>query len=392
MLKHIFTLFLNQKKTYGGMFVEQCIVFMVLLFCFLMIGEKASLYFASGMLDSENTFACYLSPLSVDANKALPGLYANMDRVVEKVKQASFVVAFGKSRGMVPYVRPEEFYPCDSILIDRKKMNVFLKIADEQMAKVFKPRLEEGVWLTGKVLDDGSYPVVITRQLKDEMGWKRGVGKKIYYDGAEYTVVGVISGIKQEPLKVSYPTMIISNFNCVLNKVDVEYTARIKKGEVDRFRDLLNREFYKMNGESCGVELSMTDLEKWKRSRMQGDYVALTVVLIPTLFLFVFAFIGTFGLYWLYASRRTKEFALRIVVGSTPGGLKRFVILEALLLTVLACLPGLVLFFWLYPVNRVNLFALLAACMVMVLFSVFSAWWPAYQVSRVNPVEAMREE
>ena len=40
----------------------------------------------------------------------------------------------------------------------------------------------------------------------------------------------------------------------------------------------------------------------------------------------------------------------------------------------------------------VNLLALGAACAVMMLFSVFSAWWPAYQVTKINPVEAMREE
>ena len=32
MMKHIFTLFLNQKRRYGGMLAEQMLVFFVLLF------------------------------------------------------------------------------------------------------------------------------------------------------------------------------------------------------------------------------------------------------------------------------------------------------------------------------------------------------------------------
>ena len=32
-MKHIFTLFLNQKRRYGGMLAEQMLVFFVLLFC-----------------------------------------------------------------------------------------------------------------------------------------------------------------------------------------------------------------------------------------------------------------------------------------------------------------------------------------------------------------------
>ena len=37
MMKHIFTLFLNQKRRYGGMLAEQMLVFFVLLFCFVVV-------------------------------------------------------------------------------------------------------------------------------------------------------------------------------------------------------------------------------------------------------------------------------------------------------------------------------------------------------------------
>ena len=80
------------------------------------------------------------------------------------------------------------------------------------------------------------------------------------------------------------------------------------------------------------------------------------------------------------------------MVGSTPRELYCFVISESLLLSALALLPGIILFCFVYPLDPVHLSALGCACLVMILFSVFSAWWPAYRVTRVNPVEAMREE
>ena len=140
------------------------------------------------------------------------------------------------------------------------------------------------------------------------------------------------------------------------------------------------------------VRLSFGNIEKWKLNDMRDVFITLLGIGVPTIFLFVFAFIGTFGLFWLYSSKRRQEFALRIVLGSTKGGLYRFVINESLLLSVLALIPGSILFCFVYPFNTVNLLALSAACVVMILFSVFSAWFPAYQVARVNPVEAMREE
>ena len=138
-------------------------------------------------------------------------------------------------------------------------------------------------------------------------------------------------------------------------------------------------------------EIGLFSLESLKVTTMLSDIVNMGAMIIPVLFLLVFTFIGTFGLFWLYSSKRRKEFALRIVVGATPRELYRFVVSESLLLSVLALLPGMVLFCFVYPFDPVHLSALGCACLVMILFSVFSAWWPAYKVARMNPVEVMRE-
>ena len=85
------------------------------------------------------------------------------------------------------------------------------------------------------------------------------------------------------------------------------------------------------------------------------------------------------------------EFALRLVVGATKPRLINLVVMESLILSVLAALPGMVLFGFVYDWTGVNVAAIGMTLIVMVLFAVFSAWWPAYKVAQVNPVEAMRE-
>lgn len=389
MIKHIFTLFLNQRRTYVGMFVEQMFVFLVLLFCFIIVGEKIAQYFSPGILDTENTFKCIVIPVSPSEYYPWEELQQKMDRVVEKVRKSPSVIAFGKSKWLVPYIRPEEMYLSDSIRIGTKRINVYLKSADENMDKVFQVKMDDGEWLTNKRLEDGTYPAVITRQLMEEVGWSQGIGKRIQYKGGEYTVVGVVAGMKQNPLSVSRPTLIIPNHTQQDSRF--EYTVRVKEGKADNFRNLMSKEFTLMMGKD-NVRLSFGNIEKWKLNDMRDVFITLLGIGVPTIFLFVFAFIGTFGLFWLYSSKRRQEFALRIVLGSTKGGLYRFVINESLLLSVLALIPGSILFCFVYPFNTVNLLALSAACVVMILFSVFSAWFPAYQVARVNPVEAMREE
>ena len=108
MMRHIFTLFLNQKRTFGGMLAEQILVFLALLFCFVIVGEKIAQYFSPGILNTKNTFKCMLHPVLPSEDFSPAELQQKMDRVVEKVRKSPSVIAFGKSKWLVPYTRAEE--------------------------------------------------------------------------------------------------------------------------------------------------------------------------------------------------------------------------------------------------------------------------------------------
>ena len=72
MMVHIFTLFWNQKRKYGGMFVEQVVVFIVLLFCFVNSGKTLSRYYTPGMLDTENVL-CFGTESKLDGDSGRNG-------------------------------------------------------------------------------------------------------------------------------------------------------------------------------------------------------------------------------------------------------------------------------------------------------------------------------
>ena len=87
------------------------------------------------------------------------------------------------------------------------------------------------------------------------------------------------------------------------------------------------------------------------------------------------------------------EFGLRIAFGCTPARLMRKIIFENLILTSLAMLPGLIVVAGLYsfaPKGWEWMAAVGAAIVLMWLFSAFSAWYPARQAAKVQPVEALK--
>jgi ABC-type antimicrobial peptide transport system permease subunit len=68
------------------------------------------------------------------------------------------------------------------------------------------------------------------------------------------------------------------------------------------------------------------------------------------------------------------------------------VIGESLLITCVAILPALLLSFFIYDYTAVHVVAVGSTVLVMLLFAVVSAWYPAWTVSRVNPAEALQYE
>lgn len=177
MLKHILVLFENQKRNYGGMCIGQMIVFIVVLYCFISIGDTMKRYYTLGRLETDNVISFYnymRDNRVMDQDEEL----LRMDDLCRSLKNCSLVVAVTKSVQFLPYMRDLDNYLSDSIHISDKKMKVYIKGVDENTMQVFRPKLEEGKWLTNKPLDDGSYPIVITRQLMEEIGWIDAIGKK----------------------------------------------------------------------------------------------------------------------------------------------------------------------------------------------------------------------
>jgi ABC-type antimicrobial peptide transport system permease subunit len=120
-----------------------------------------------------------------------------------------------------------------------------------------------------------------------------------------------------------------------------------------------------------------------------SDLIAQTV---PAVFFLIFGFIGSLGLFWLNTKKRIRELALRRAVGSTKTQIFNQVLYESLILTLLAALPGVVLSFFIYDFRVTEIIGIGASLLIMLLFSVFCAWYPAYKASMISPAESLHYE
>ncbi|MDR1981814.1 MAG: ABC transporter permease [Tannerellaceae bacterium] len=388
LMRHILKLVWNRKKIYRGIFAEQALIMLVLMVCLVGIFDMVKRYKTPGLLDVGNTILCGWNTIKGDlSEEEMAAIYRNYESITGNLKQLPYIHSLTKSYYLTPYFGADMNMPTDSVVIENRKIDVFVKGSDEYGLSVFRPVLEEGEWLTNKKRDDGTDPMVITRQLADKAGWSGAVGKKVILGSQTYTVVGVVAGLKQQPFDPSPPAVVVPVY--LFNPGEIQYIARLKGNEKDEFFLSFYNETKRLLSLDR-VEPVIMDIETLRTVPIFAKTIWWVLLGVSIVFFTFFAFIGTFGLFWLYAQKHFTEYALRMALGSTRKQLIYTVIAESLLVTCLAVLPSLILFFLVYASSQVAGFAVAAG--VMVLFSVVSAWFPAWNVSRVNPAEALQYE
>ena len=394
MIGHVLKMLWQERRKYAGVLMEQMLIFIILMVSMVALFGAIDKYREPGLLNTDDVvFFGYM--LHGGGNGSLEDtreVEQGMNIIIEKLRKEPFVVVITRSDGLAPYLRSDVYYDemfADTVKADGKSVGVIVKFADKEAESVFQPKLEEGEWLTNNVLEDGSRPAVITRQLMDKLGWSEAIGKRLYLGGRTLTIVGISPGVKQNVFSDMPTAIIIPRDEEQLFSYE-ECCAKIKPGHEDEFHSCFSKEYKRLGLAEKAVSLCY-EMSGLKRESMFDVVSGVAMRAIPTAFLLLFAFIGTFGLFWLNSKKRKVEFALRLVVGATKPRLINLVVMESLILSVLAALPGMVLFGFVYDWKGVNVAAIGMTLIVMILFAVFSAWWPAYKVAQVNPVEAMRE-
>jgi ABC-type antimicrobial peptide transport system permease subunit len=392
MIKQIIKMVWNQRRNYCGILIEQFLIGFILMLCLVSVTEAIKKYKDPGILETNNVLAFGYMIQNNNRNPNIANDAGKSMKVIsDNLKKLPFVEYIANTGNLAPYLRSNESYQSDSILVDEKRLQTVIKSSDEYGAFVLNPEMEEGNWLSNHPLEDGSDPMVITRQFADKAGWTSVIGKKVNLYSRTYTVVGMVAGLKQQPFELSPVAIVVPTYVRSGSSSYSEYIVKVKNGEQAAFYDAYNKEFRRLIPDN-NIEPFINDLRIKKEISMLNATVDIVLQAIPTLFLLIFAFIGAFGLYWLYSRKRQKEFAVRIAVGSTQRQLISIVVLESLLVTTIAIIPVLLLAFFIYEYTPVHVVATSTLTMVMLLFSAISAGYPAWKAAQVNPAIALQYE
>ena len=245
-----------------------------------------------------------------------------------------------------------------------------------------------------------SQRVVVVDEPLVQRYWPAGdaIGRRLQITGDRQwlTVVGVVAGVKHLNLmeekrphiyfsmaqypspRASFvvrtdgpPLNVISNFRAAIREVDPDMPLYLVR--------------------------PMTEIIGQTLSTQRLTNFLLTAFAIIALTL---AAVGIYSTMSVYVGSRTKEFGIKLALGAQPGALRRAVMRQGLLLTGVGVLVGVggalaltrTIKSLLFEVSATDPVVFTAIPLLLVLVSLLACYTPARRATKVDPLEALRDE
>lgn len=302
--------------------------------------------------------------------------------------------------------------------VNNKKIAINYKYTDANYWEILEYKFLEGKPYTRQQIDNGERVAVISADMKKEYFGDIGsvVGKYIEADNVKYKVSGVVKGLpitsymlysdiylpftaaktdyKQKEYMGNCMAILLARSKDDVPRIHNEYEQIISKVPME------GDQYTSIHSHAASYLRSYLDTGNEKNS---GLTIALSAVGI---FVFIFMLLPTLNLVNINITRimeRSSEIGVRKAFGASSKTLVYQFIVENIILTLLGGLIGVILsVIVLYFINSANLInnldltinftVLFCGLLVCLFFGLLSGVYPAWRMSKLNVVTALKAQ
>lgn len=399
MLKHLFKLIWNRKRSNLLMtieiFISFIVMFVVLVTVIFLIGN-------------------YLKPLGFNYENVwmvnIDWQNAEKATIIETLQQIETAVqtfpevtghAFSESYLFTPAAMSGS-----ELEYNGNKVSSNLLQGDDQFTRVLDIQMAEGRWFNPEDNTSLKEPIIINRNLEKELfRGENGLGKTVVSSDEEKIVVGIVTDIRNSgELTHSKKIMIrrinfdqpIDDINFLTENFGKRLLIKTIPGTDARFEERLLRQ---LSSVAKDFRLKTMSMEEARLSANKQSMIFPVILLIVSGFLIINVSLGLFGVIWYNTNKRRAEIGLRRALGSTAKGIYIQILSESLVLSTFGIILGGILAIQIPILNVVSFIETNVYTMAFVLSIVFiyaitsvCALYPGKIAAGIEPATALHEE
>jgi len=238
------------------------------------------------------------------------------------------------------------------------------------------------------------------------------LGQMIRINKVPFRIIGVLQPKGQSPLGQDQDDIVVVPITTAMKRLfrlELPGTVRyilIKARSMQQLseaehqiRDLL-RQRHRISHPGQEEDFSIKNLsEMMEAARRAARIMSLLLGAIASVSLLVGG-IGIMNIMLVSVTERIREIGIRMAVGARPGHILSQFLIEALVLSLIGGLLGILLGMggayviarlWQWPI-LLTIPAILLAFLFALAVGIFFGWYPAHKASRLQPIEALRHE
>ena len=272
--------------------------------------------------------------------------------------------------------------------------------ADNDYGKVYNIQTREGKFLNDLNNNLNPGEVVLNETAVKALGWNTAVGKTIHLgaiNGLMLTVVGVVKDFYFESLQHPIDPLIIANLNEPFTRSYRYFSLKLSTSDINKAINVL-QEKWKTLFPDAGFEYTFMDeqFQSLYKSELQLKKAAN----IATVLNLIIVFLGIYGVVAFSLSKRTKEIAVRKVIGADARNIIFLFIKDYAMLILIANLIAWPIAYgivnkWLdnyaYRIRQ-SIMIYLIVCVFIFIIAFILITAQCFKTANSNPVESLRSE
>ncbi len=414
MIKHIFKLIWNQRKSNIWLLTELLLVSVCLWYVVDFMYVQLRMYTAPLGFNIEHTYRLDLSERISGSNgyispeKKTTTSGEDLLFILERIRKYPAVEAASISHSSQPYCGTDQNAQLYS---DTTGTTVQRYYVSEGFFDVFRIKSKRGNTHELKEAFNAQSIILSTDAERELFKGKSALGKTVGYNNPENKIkISAISApVRWTEFQKSNPCFYTFFSNADMAKISpeevqaIEVSVRVKPDMDTDFAETFIKDMASqlVTGNIYLLDVRPVSYMREEAVQLYFNNIKTRAILLG--FFLINIFLGVTGTFWFRSQHRRNEMGLRVAVGSTRSGLKFVLIGEGLILLTLAIIPAIVICFnigfsevidtsWMdFTLARFWTGIGITYCL-MALMIIAGIWYPAHQIAAIEPAEALHYE